>query len=263
MLEKKAGKAGDELIVRGQEVAPHIAQAAAEFTRNVLQQRFNARDEKLTPAAAAEEISRYKSTSRKHLQEAVQLAYGVYAAAQHDQLFAEITAKIVSRASSSHDAKKSQLRLILEAVVEYGDSTPAGRATARRLYSRDDRAITYLISAGVEPGRMWGPDRKKREGLDHWARQAAKLGKPETKAKVEIKDDEDTCLRTGARVLVPEANPGEWWEAKVISVDGAEVVLRWANKTQSSDNVPFIRPASDLMKFPSGMKRNRGQLNPK
>lgn len=71
------------------------------------------------------------------------------------------------------------LHLIVARFVAYGGDTPAERLAARKLVSRDVRAIEHLHHRGVLPSAVQDLGRKPGEGLHAWAGQRAAARKPE------------------------------------------------------------------------------------
>jgi hypothetical protein len=63
------------------------------------------------------------------------------------------------------------LHLIVERFVSYGGETAAERSAARKLISRDVRAIQHLEATKVLPSRVQALVATPGEGLHAWARQ--------------------------------------------------------------------------------------------
>lgn len=83
----------------------------------------------------------------------------------------------LARRSKKSNKKVTSLRLLVEAIITYGENTSEDRKAKRGLYSRDVAALTYLHHLGVEATKIADFAAKPGQGLNHWARQWADVKK--------------------------------------------------------------------------------------
>ncbi|MDP4006611.1 hypothetical protein [Methylobacterium sp. NEAU K] len=113
-----------------------------------------------------------KASDAQHL-EAIALAYATYIRISTSPLRTAIMAELETLSGRKRSRTTHDLHLIVERFVSYGGETPAERLAARKLISRDVRAIQHLENAKVLPSRVQALAATPGEGLHAWARQSA------------------------------------------------------------------------------------------
>ncbi|MCJ2063324.1 hypothetical protein MKK63_11450 [Methylobacterium sp. J-088] len=113
-----------------------------------------------------------KASDAQHL-EAIALAYATYIWISTDPLKSAIMAELETLSGRKRSRTTHDLHLIVERFVSYGGETAAERLAARKLISRDLRAIQHLEAAKVLPSRVQALAATPGEGLHAWARQRA------------------------------------------------------------------------------------------
>ncbi|QGY00843.1 hypothetical protein MMSR116_02175 [Methylobacterium mesophilicum SR1.6/6] len=113
-----------------------------------------------------------KASDAQHL-EAIALAYATYIRISASPLQATIMAELEALSGRKRSRTTHDLHLIVERFVSYGGETAAEQLAARKLISRDVRAIQHLESATVLPSRVQALAATPGEGLHAWARQRA------------------------------------------------------------------------------------------
>ncbi|MCJ2070971.1 hypothetical protein MKK75_19625 [Methylobacterium sp. J-030] len=113
-----------------------------------------------------------KASDAQHL-EAIALAYATYIRISASPLQTAIMAELETLSGRKRSRTTHDLHLIVERFVSYGGETPAERLAARKLISRDVRAIQHLETAKVLPSRVQALAATPGEGLHAWARQNA------------------------------------------------------------------------------------------
>ncbi|MCJ2049446.1 hypothetical protein [Methylobacterium sp. J-070] len=113
-----------------------------------------------------------KASDAQHL-EAIALAYATYIRISASLLRAAIMAELEILSGRKRSRTTHDLHLIVERFVSYGGETAAERLAARKLISRDVRAIQHLESAKVLPSRVQALAATPGQGLHAWARQRA------------------------------------------------------------------------------------------
>ncbi|MCJ2135123.1 hypothetical protein MKK69_13830 [Methylobacterium sp. J-026] len=113
-----------------------------------------------------------KASDAQHL-EAIALSYATYIRISASPLQTAIMAELETLSGRKRSRTTHDLHLIVERFVSYGGETAAERLAARKLISRDVRAIQHLESAKVLPSRVQALAASPGEGLHAWARQRA------------------------------------------------------------------------------------------
>lgn len=113
-----------------------------------------------------------KASDAQHL-EAIAVAYATYVRIIASPLRAAIMAELETLSGRKRSRVTHDLHLIVERFVSYGGETAAEQLAARKLISRDVRAIQHLESAKVLPSRVQALAATPGEGLHAWARQRA------------------------------------------------------------------------------------------
>ncbi|MCJ2069596.1 hypothetical protein MKK75_12485 [Methylobacterium sp. J-030] len=113
-----------------------------------------------------------KASDEQHL-EAIALAYATYIRISASPLKSAIMAELETLSGRKRSRTTHDLHLIVDRFVSYGGETAAERLAARKLISRDVRAIQHLESAKVLPSRVQALAATPGEGLHAWARQRA------------------------------------------------------------------------------------------
>lgn len=113
-----------------------------------------------------------KASDAQHL-EAIALAYATYIRIGSSPLRTAIMAELETLSGRKRSRTTHDLHLIVERFVSYGGETAAERLAARKLISRDVRAIQHLETAKVLPTRVQVLAATPGEGLHAWARQRA------------------------------------------------------------------------------------------
>jgi hypothetical protein len=113
-----------------------------------------------------------KASDAQHL-EAIALAYATYVQVSASPLRDTIMAELETVSGRKRSRTTLDLHLIVERFVSYGGETAAEQLAARKLISRDVRAIQHLESAKVLPSRVQALAATPGEGLHAWARQRA------------------------------------------------------------------------------------------
>ncbi len=113
-----------------------------------------------------------KASDAQHL-EAIALAYATYIRIGTSPLRLAIMAELETLSGRKRSRATHDLHIIVERFVSYGGETPAERLAARKLISRDVRAIQHLEAAKVLPSRVQVLAATLGEGLHTWARQNA------------------------------------------------------------------------------------------
>ncbi|MDN3571313.1 hypothetical protein [Methylobacterium longum] len=113
-----------------------------------------------------------KASDAQHL-EAIALAYATYVKVGASPLRDAIVDELETLSGRKRSRTTHDLHLIVERFVSYGGETPTERLAARKLISRDVRAIQHLESAKVLPSRVQALATTPGEGLHAWARQRA------------------------------------------------------------------------------------------
>lgn len=113
-----------------------------------------------------------KASDAQHL-EAIALAYATYVRISASPLRAAIMAELETLSERKRSRTTLDLHLIVERFVSYGGETAAEQLAARKLISRDVRAIQHLESAKVLPSRVQALAATPGQGLHAWARQRA------------------------------------------------------------------------------------------
>ncbi|MCJ2053788.1 hypothetical protein MKL01_29470 [Methylobacterium sp. J-070] len=113
-----------------------------------------------------------KASDAQHL-EAIALAYATYIRISASPLQAAIMAELEILSGRKRSRTTHDLHLIVERFVSYGGETAAEQLAARKLISRDVRAIQHFETAKVLPSRVQALATTPGEGLHAWARQSA------------------------------------------------------------------------------------------
>ena len=113
-----------------------------------------------------------KASDAQHL-EAIALAYATYIRISGSPMHLAIMAELETLSGRKRSRTTHDLHLIVERFVSYGGETAAERLAARKLISRDVRAIQHLEAAKVLPSRVQGLAATPGQGLHAWARQRA------------------------------------------------------------------------------------------
>jgi len=113
-----------------------------------------------------------KASDAQHL-EAIALAYATYIQIGASPLRAAIMAELEILSGRKRSRTTHDLHLIVERFVSYGGETAAEWLAARKLISRDVRAIQHLESAKVLPSRVQALAATPGQGLHAWARHRA------------------------------------------------------------------------------------------
>lgn len=113
-----------------------------------------------------------KASDAQHL-EAVALAYATYIRISTSPLKSAIMAELETLSGRKRSRITHDLHLIVERFVSYGGETAAERLAARKLISRDVRAIQHLEAAKVLPSRVQALAATPGQGLHTWAREHA------------------------------------------------------------------------------------------
>ncbi|WP_144426367.1 hypothetical protein [Methylobacterium sp. ARG-1] len=113
-----------------------------------------------------------KASDAQHL-EAIALAYATYVRISTSPLHVAIMAELETLSGRKRSRTTHDLHLIVERFVSYGGETAAERLAARKLISRDVRAIQHLEFAKVLPSRVQALAATPGQGLHAWARQCA------------------------------------------------------------------------------------------
>ena len=113
-----------------------------------------------------------RASDAQHL-EAIALAYATYVRINASPLKAAIVSELEAMSGRKRSRTTTDLHLVVERFVAYGGESPAERLAARKLVSRDVRAIRHLEAASVLPSRVGALAATPGEGLHAWARQSA------------------------------------------------------------------------------------------
>ncbi|MGU3479082.1 hypothetical protein [Methylobacterium sp. D48H] len=113
-----------------------------------------------------------KASDVQHL-EAIALAYATYIRINASPLHAAIMTELETLSGRKRSRMTHDLHLIVERFVSYGGETQTERLAARKLISRDVRAIQHLEAAKVLPSRVQALAATPGQGLHAWARQRA------------------------------------------------------------------------------------------
>lgn len=113
-----------------------------------------------------------KASDAQHLQ-AIALAYATYVQVSASPLRGAIMVELESVSGRKRSRTTLDLHLIVERFVSYGGETAAEQLAARKLISRDVRAIPHLEAAKVLPSRVQALAATPGQGLHAWARQRA------------------------------------------------------------------------------------------
>ncbi|MCJ2091756.1 hypothetical protein MKK67_04430 [Methylobacterium sp. J-072] len=113
-----------------------------------------------------------KASDAQHL-EAIALAYATYIRISRSPLRAAMMAELETLSGRKRSRTTHDLHLIVERFVSYGGETPAERLAARKLISRDVRAIQHLEAAKILPSRVQALAATPGQGLHAWAREHA------------------------------------------------------------------------------------------
>ncbi|MCJ2087626.1 hypothetical protein MKK88_16785 [Methylobacterium sp. E-005] len=113
-----------------------------------------------------------KASDAQHL-EAIALAYATYIRINASPFRGAIMAELETLSGRKRSRTTHDLHLIVERFVSYGGESAAERLAARKLISRDVRAVQHLESAKVLPSRVQALAATPGEGLHAWARQRA------------------------------------------------------------------------------------------
>ena len=113
-----------------------------------------------------------RASDAQHL-EAIALAYATNIRIGRSPLKAAIVAELETLSGRKRTRTTTDLHLVVERFVSYGGETPTERLAARKLISRDARAIQHLEAARVLPSRVTALAATPGEGLHAWARQNA------------------------------------------------------------------------------------------
>ena len=74
--------------------------------------------------------------------------------------------------------RKDVLKIIVEALITYGEAGSQNRRKAQKLHSRDVQAIGFLHRSGVSPAKVVSLSKRKGQGVQAWAKSAAAHRKP-------------------------------------------------------------------------------------
>jgi len=146
----------------------------------------------LDEGKAEELVSQFRRQSRESFYRGLSFAYALYCNVQYDSALREAVAKMVIAAGLAKRRKVTQLRLIVEAVIAYGAADKADLKKAQNLYSRDVKAIEYLIACRIAPDQVEDLAAKPGEGIVAWSRRAAisrrrSESSPEKEYRLELK----------------------------------------------------------------------------
>ncbi|TXM94705.1 hypothetical protein FV232_10765 [Methylobacterium sp. WL30] len=104
---------------------------------------------------------------------AIAQAYAFYVQLCSNPNRAALVAELEPLSGCKRTRTTTDLHLIVERFVSYGGDTPTERLAARKLISRDVRAIQHLEATRVLPSRVQALGATTGEGLHAWARRAA------------------------------------------------------------------------------------------
>lgn len=113
-----------------------------------------------------------RTSKTQHLR-AVALAYAVSLQLAGSPQREAMLKSLETTLGRKRSARTRSLHLVVERFIAYGADTPAEKTAARKLYSRDVRAIEHLKASSVRPSQVELLARDKGEGLDRWARCVA------------------------------------------------------------------------------------------
>ena len=113
-----------------------------------------------------------KASDAQHL-EAIALAYATYVRISASPMKSAVMAELETLSGRKRSRTTHDLHLIVERFVSYGGETAAERLAARKLISRDVRAIQHLEAANMLPSRVQALAATPGQGLHAWARQSA------------------------------------------------------------------------------------------
>lgn len=113
-----------------------------------------------------------RASDAQHL-EAIALAYATYIRISASPLRTAIIAELETLSGRKRSRTTHDLHLIGERFVSYGGETASERLAARKLISRDVRAIQHLEAARVLPSQVQALAATPGQGLHAWARQTA------------------------------------------------------------------------------------------
>lgn len=113
-----------------------------------------------------------KASDAQHL-EAIACAYACYIQIIASPMHASIMAELEAASGRKRSKATHDLHIIVAHFVSYGGDTPGEQLAARKLISRDVRAIQHLKAERVLPSRVQAFGAAPGEGLHAWARRSA------------------------------------------------------------------------------------------
>ena len=144
-----------------------------------------------------------KASDAQHL-EAIALAYATFIRISASPLRAAIMAELETLSGRKRSRTTHDLHLIVERFVSYGGETAAERLAARKLISRDVRALQHLEAAKVLPSRVQALAATPGEGLHAWARHCAVAKRVSTHPREAIVATQRTKVEARQRALIHE-----------------------------------------------------------
>ena len=144
-----------------------------------------------------------KASDAQHV-EAIALAYATYIRISTSPLHAATMAELEILSGRKRLRTTHDLHLIVERFVSYGGETPAERLAARKLISRDVRAIQHLASAKVLPSQVQALAATPGQGLHAWARQCAVAKRVSASPPNAIADARQAKVEARQRALIHE-----------------------------------------------------------
>jgi hypothetical protein len=115
-----------------------------------------------------------RRVSRVQHVEALARVYAIHVAAGADERWQRFIVEATRHRGSGKGRREKPLNRLLRALIDYGED-------GRNLRSRDANAIAHLLKRGVAPDRVLDLFAQHGQGLDLWARSAArKLDDAET-----------------------------------------------------------------------------------
>ena len=144
-----------------------------------------------------------KASDAQHV-ESIALAYATYIRISASPLRAAIMAELETLSGRKRSRTTHDMHLIVERFVSYGGETVAERLAARKLISRDVRAIQHLEAAKVLPSRIQALAATPGEGLHAWARQNAAAKRVSTSPPNAIATARQARVEARQRALIHE-----------------------------------------------------------
>lgn len=146
-----------------------------------------------------------KITREQHIR-AIAFAYSVWIKANLNPAYRAFVDAAKAKRKRIH-GKTTELHLIVESIISYGDDSQETRNAKRTLYNRDVQLIRNLYEADIGPDEVEDVVSRPGEGLKKWSRKGKIEEGPEQNAEYEALKELPRTAEVGQERHTGEADP--------------------------------------------------------